>query len=158
MPTLMKMHLCNHEYKTGSNTKRLENALEKIKALHLRLTGPRKEIISILAAATQPLSSDDIFNELKKGSSDLVTVYRSLTTLEEAGLLQQHDLGDGIRRYELTQEGHHHHYVQCRSCGKVEAFVGCDFESTLLNVLAKKGYSMIQHSLNVHALCSACQN
>jgi len=153
----MKMHLCKHEHKAGSTTKRLENALEKVKALHLRLTGPRKDILSILAKATKPLSSEDIFVKLKKGSSDLVTIYRSLTTLEEAGLLQQHDLGDGIRRYELTEEGHHHHYVHCRSCGNIEAFEGCDFEMNVLNALAKKGYSMIQHSLNVHALCSACQ-
>jgi len=153
----MKVKACKHAHHSGSSNKRLTVALNKVRELHLRLTGPRKEILSVLANCVSPMSSEEVFGQLKKGKSDLVTVYRSLSTLEEAGLLHLYDLGDGTRRYELSQEGHHHHYVHCRSCGGIEAFEGCDFEENVLSALAKKGYRMVQHSLNVHALCSACQ-
>ena len=75
----------------------------------------------------------------------------------EAGLLRRYEFGDGVRRYELSQpEEHHHHYIRCRACGSLEAFDGCDFEDTLARLLAKKGYQMIRHTLDVQALCRAC--
>jgi len=154
----MRVRTCSHDLHGQSSDKRLKKALEKVRALRLRITGPRKDILSILAQSVKPLSSDEVFSRLRKGASDLATVYRSLTTLEEGGLLRRYDLGDGTRRYELTEDGHHHHYVHCRSCGNIEAFEGCEFEESVLNMLARKGYRMIQHSLDVQALCSACQN
>lgn len=154
----MRVRTCRHDLHSNSSDHRLKKALEKVRALRLRITGPRKDILAALAKSVKPLSSDEVFDRLKKGASDLATVYRSLTTLEEAGLLRRYDLGDGTRRYELSVEGHHHHYVHCRSCGDIEAFEGCEFEENVLNKLARKGYRMIQHSLDVQALCSACQN
>lgn len=154
----MKVKACRHEAHEKKAGLRLNRALESVRALRLRLTGQRRSILAILAQAAKPLSSDEIFARLKKGSGDLVTVYRSLTTMEGAGLLRRYDLGDGTRRYELAEEGHHHHYVHCRGCGSVEAFEGCEFEEGLLRALAKKGYQRIQHSLDVQALCAACRD
>jgi Fur family ferric uptake transcriptional regulator len=153
----MHVKSCNHSAHKSPSSRRLDWALEQFKALRLRITNPRKEILAVLAKAVKPLSSEEVFAELKK-DNDLVTVYRSLTTMEDAGLLRRYEFGDGVRRYELSQEQeHHHHYIRCRECGDLEAFDGCDFEDTLARLLAKKGYQMIRHTLDVQALCRACQ-
>jgi Fur family ferric uptake transcriptional regulator len=152
----MKVKVCPHQTHSSPFKERVDKALNFIRERKIRVTNPRKEILNVLAKATRPMSSDEVFSNLKKGSSDLVTVYRSLTTLEEIGLLRRHDLGDTVRRYELSEGNHHHHYVRCKSCGTVEAFEGCEFENKLSKTLSKKGYHMIQHSLDVMALCSSC--
>lgn len=153
----MKVKTCQHSAHRAPSHRRYEWALAQAKKKSFRLTGPRKAILSSLAAAKQPLSSEEVFAGLKKGSSDLVTVYRALSALEEIGLLRRHDFGDGIRRYELTDErDHHHHFIRCRGCGNVEAFGGCEFEAVISRALERKGYRMIHHSLDVQALCSTC--
>ena len=153
----MKVKACHHDTHHLPAKERFDWALGKLRELQLRVTNPRKDILSVLTRSERPLSSEDIFSQLKKGSSDLVTVYRNLTALEEFNLLRRHDLGDGVRRYELAQEqNHHHHYIRCRDCGSVEAFEGCQFEKAILKLLERKGYKMIQHNLDVQALCSAC--
>lgn len=153
----MKLKACGHDTHKTSCNRRIDWALGRFRALRLRVTNPRKEVLSVLAKAHKPLSSDEVFAELGQGN-DLVTVYRSLSTMEEAGLLRRYEFGDGVRRYELAEsEEHHHHYVRCRGCGSLEAFEGCDFEETLSRSLAKKGYQVIRHTLDVQALCRACQ-
>lgn len=153
----MHVKSCKHEAHKHSAARRLEWALERFRALRLRITNPRKEILGVLSQSVKPLSSDEVFSKMKAGN-DLVTVYRSLNTMEEAGLLRRYEFGDGVRRYELSQDhDHHHHYIRCRECGSLEAFDGCDFEGTLARLLAKKGYQMIRHTLDVQALCRACQ-
>lgn len=153
----MKVKGCSHETHRHSRATRLENALAGLKERGVRVTGPRREILRVLAGVSKPLSSDEVFAALKKGAGDLVTVYRSLATLEEIGLLRRHELGDSVRRYELAEDGHHHHYVRCRGCGNVEAFGGCEFEGALARSLGRRGYQMIQHNLDVLALCKTCQ-
>lgn len=153
----MHVKTCKHEAHRSSARRRLDWGLTQLRELHLRVTGPRKEILGVLAEAAKPLSSEEVFSSLRKGN-DLVTVYRSLATMEEAGLLSRYELGDGVRRYELSEaDPHHHHYIRCRGCGALEAFDGCDFESAIARSLAQRGYQMIRHTLDVQALCRACQ-
>lgn len=150
----MKVKSCSHKTHHAPKDRRLTVALDHLKEKDVRLTAPRRAILEILAKTLVPLSSEEIFSRLKK--VDLVTVYRSLTTLEEIGLLRRHDFGDTVKRYELSEEGHHHHFIRCRSCGNVEAFEGCEFESAISKTLERKGYRMIHHTLDVQALCADC--
>lgn len=153
----MKVKACQHGSHGASGEKRLAHALEEMRTLGIRLTQPRRRILAALAASDRPLSSEETSARIKAGSVDLVTVYRTLTALERAGLVRRHDLGDGFRRYELTDSvEHHHHYVRCQECGQVEAFAGCDFDRIFRN-LEHRGYRMIHHRLDVQAVCAHCQ-
>jgi Fur family ferric uptake transcriptional regulator len=153
----MKVRACKHHTHENSKAELLKWAVGQIRERGLRVTLQRKNMLAVLLKAERPLSAEEVFVQLKKGSSDLATVFRSLGNLEEVGLLRKHDFGDNIRRYELVQDkGHHHHFVQCRSCGNVEPFDGCDFEKVLSKSLQRRGFKMIQHNLEVKALCSNC--
>lgn len=153
----MKLKPCHHQTHNEPTADRLEWAIGQIREKGMRVTSQRTDILAVLLKSHAPLSAEEIYSHLKKGTSDLATVFRSVGSLEEIGILQRHDLGDNIRRYEVSLEkNHHHHFIHCRSCGNVEAFDGCDFEKVLSKTLAKKGYQNIQHSLEVKALCSKC--
>jgi Fur family ferric uptake transcriptional regulator len=153
----MKVKGCKHHAHDEPAPKQLDWAIGQIRERGLRVTPQRRDMLAALLKSERPLSAEEVFGRLKKGTSDLATVFRSLGNLEEIGLLRRHEFGDGVRRYEVTQEKeHHHHFVHCRSCGNIEAFDGCDFEKVLSRVLERRGYKKIQHNLEVQALCSAC--
>jgi Fur family ferric uptake transcriptional regulator len=152
----MQIKPCKHESHKHGAKDLVEEAIHKMRDFGLRVTSPRIEILKALAATTKPLSTEEVFSSLGKKSGDLVTVYRALATLEEAEILRRHDFGDGVKRYAFTGAQHHHHYVICRNCGSVEPFDDCSFEIESLKTLKKRGYTKIQHMLEVFAECPKC--
>lgn len=124
-----------------------------------RLTGPRQAILDVLRTAARPLSSREIHGALPAGGCDLVTVYRSLSLLEELAMVQRSDLGDGVARYELRDpdtDAHHHHIV-CRRCAAVVPLEGCELESYNDRVAALSGFTLVCHRLEFFGLCPRCQ-
>ena len=84
-----------------------------------------------------------------------MTTYRTLTSLEEAGLARRCDFGDSCYRYEYNAGEHHHHHIVCRRCRKVETVDLC-VADVLERVAKQRGYSDISHTLEVFGVCSEC--
>jgi Fur family transcriptional regulator, ferric uptake regulator len=150
----MHVEPCQHASHRAPAEDRLQEGILRLKAAGLKVTKPRERILGVVAASPKPLSSEEVHARLK--GSDLVTVYRTLLAMEEAEILRRADFGDGVRRYEFANAHHHHHYVICRGCQKIEPFDDCPFSATK-KLLEKKGYSKVQHTLEVFALCESCQ-
>jgi Fe2+ or Zn2+ uptake regulation protein len=132
-----------------------EKALNALRSCKRRITGPRREILAALAADHGPFTIEQIHKRLKKQSCDLVTVYRSLAILDKLDLVRRCDFGDGMYRYELNAEEHHHHII-CRVCAKVEPLDLCAV--TALERLAKRmGYSNVTHSMELFGICPKCR-
>jgi Fe2+ or Zn2+ uptake regulation protein len=151
----MKVKHCDHDSHRASSDARYEQALGHLKKAKLRITEARKAILRFLIAAAKPQSAEDVYAVLGPRAGDLVTVYRTLNTLEESEIVRRSDFG-GVRRYEYATPGHHHHYVVCRSCGDAEPFADCDFAVKNIRTLEKRGFKKIQHSLEIFALCPTC--
>ena len=97
---------------------------------------PPHDAARILAAAKHPLSAEQIHEAAGDDKLDLVTVYRSLVAMDDAGIVQRHPLERGRSLYALVTPGHHHHHhVICRRCGRIERLPGCD--SSRLEAAAK---------------------
>jgi Fe2+ or Zn2+ uptake regulation protein len=60
----MHVKSCSHSAHKSPASRRLDWALEQFKALSLRITNPRKEILTVLSKAAKPLSSEEVFAEL----------------------------------------------------------------------------------------------
>ncbi len=151
----MKVSTCHHHHSPKElQSKQLETALEQLRKAGVRITNPRKQILGALLKDVKPLSAEGLFQQLKAKGLDLVTVYRNLQLLEEKGLLQKFEFADGIKRFEFRK--HHHHYIECKNCGDVQSFEGCDFEGSILKILEFKGFKLIEHQLSVLGICPAC--
>ncbi|HUJ09730.1 MAG TPA: Fur family transcriptional regulator [Verrucomicrobiae bacterium] len=134
----------------------LEKALTALRRRKHRITGPRRDILAVLAASHGPFTIEQIHKRLKKESCDLVTVYRNLATLEELGLVRRCDFGDGTCRYELQGEEDHHHHIICRVCSKVETIDLCVADA--LEQLARQmGYTSVTHSTELFGVCPKCR-
>lgn len=134
---------------------RIAEALARMKEKALRITSPRLTMLQILAESKTPLSAEQIHALAGDGNLDLVTVYRSLGALDEAGVVQRHPLERGRSLYALVSQGHHHHHVICRRCGNIERLPGCD-TSRLEAAARNKGYADLTHIMEIYGICPAC--
>jgi Fur family transcriptional regulator, ferric uptake regulator len=96
---------------------------EILRRKNLSVTDSRRKILGLFLNAPDALAHGDI--EKKAGEKfDRVTVYRTLQTFVEKGIIHSIPTSDNSVRYALCrdcQEGHHHdehvHFV-CSHCGR----------------------------------------
>ena len=82
------------------------------------------------------------------------TVYRTLATLEDHGLIRKAEALSGSARFDANTD-RHHHFI-CTVCGAIK-----DFDSQPLNDLpipdSVKSYGTIESAqVQVRGVCSAC--
>lgn len=127
----------------------------ELKVKGLRPTPRRLALVDALKAAKTPKTVDELRMRLK--DVDLVTIYRNLQLLVEAGLVREVRFKDASVRYELAGGEHHHHLV-CTSCGKVDELEGCNvslFEKKALRQ-TERFATINEHSLEFFGTCVAC--
>lgn len=86
----------------------------------------------------------------------LTTVYRSLDSLVEMELVQSVDLGDGEKRYEVVEPGHHHHHLVCKACKKSVHLDQCMVEGLLSAIESEYGFVSETHVLEIFGTCKKC--
>ena len=134
---------------------RIEAAVLRMKEKAMRVTSPRLAMLKVLAAAKHPLSAEQVQEAAGDDKLDLVTIYRSLGAMDDAGIVQRHPLERGRSLYALVSPGHHHHHVICRRCGRIDRLPGCD-TSRLEAAARTKGYAELTHIMEIYGICPAC--
>jgi Fe2+ or Zn2+ uptake regulation protein len=134
---------------------RIEAAVLRMKEKAMRVTSPRLTMLKVLAAAKHPLSAEQVHEAAGDDKLDLVTIYRSLGAMDDAGIVQRHPLERGRSLYALVSPGHHHHHVICRRCGRIDRLPGCD-TSRLEAAARTKGYAELTHIMEIYGICPAC--
>ena len=136
--------------------KNTKGEVEIIRGAGLKVTDARVAILSQFIKKPIPLSALEIQQSLASTGSDVVTVYRTLTSFEEAGILRKVDLRRDAVYYELAD--HHHHHIVCTDCGLVEDIEDCDVEILSKKVVAssKKFSAIKDHALEFFGLCQSC--
>lgn len=131
-------------------------ALQTLRANHHRITEPRKAMLRILTREHGPFTAEEVHRRMEKGSCDLVTVYRSLTAMEEINVVRRCDFGDGSYRYEINTGEHHHHHIICRTCHGVQTLDLCVADG-LERIARQMGYTKVTHMLEIFGVCPECQ-
>lgn len=122
----------------------------------LRVTKPRLALLAFLATQQRPVGLQTIAKHLR--GTNLTTVYRTLETFVDAGILRACDVGHGHMDYELADLPHHHH-VLCTSCGFIEEVEECRNDEVLhrQTLRASKQFSTIDtHQSTFYGLCKTC--
>ena len=114
------------------------------------MTGQRKVIASIIAASDDHPSVETVHERAHKIDTkiSIATVYRTVKLLQEEGVINKHDFGDGKARYEQTQETHHDHLIDVRS-GKVIEFFNEEIEKLQEKIAAQYGFKLVDHRLEL---------
>jgi Fe2+ or Zn2+ uptake regulation protein len=134
----------------------LTGALHALRERGQRVTVARKAVLELLVAEHGPFTTEEIHARLPEGECDLVTVYRTVASLEEIDVVRRCDFGDGVYRYEFNHADHHHHHIICRQCRSVAVLEVCVADA-LERMARQLGYTQVTHALEVFGICPACQ-
>ena len=126
-----------------------------------RLTPQRQRVLALFVRSGEGrhLSAEQVHQQLLEGEErvSLATVYRSLRLLSSMGLLQELELPEGGRRYELAGEAHRdHHHLVCVRCGRTEEFENAAVLSAGEAAARLHGFQLRESVLNVRGVCPAC--
>ncbi len=126
-----------------------------------RYTRGRRSVVDALAEADGPRSASELSPVL--ADVPVSSLYRTLSVLEDAGVVTPHLATKGIARYELAEwlMGHHHHLV-CVECGRVEDVEVEDALEDELHrlvdaVAAGARFAAASHALEIEGRCARCR-
>jgi Fur family ferric uptake transcriptional regulator len=130
-----------------------------LKEQGIRVTQARRSIFDALLRSADPLSAAQIDETLQTAgiSIDLVTVYRTLDTLERSGLITRIDRPADGWRYAPRSRTHCHSIV-CSACGATSPLDRCELERLETQLARSTGFANISHSLQFFGTCPDCQN
>lgn len=133
---------------------------EILKKNKLSVTGSREKILGLFINHEGALSHGDI--EKKAGEKfDRVTVYRTLQTFLEKGIIHAIPTADNSIRYALCKddcaEGHHHdHHIHflCTNCHNTY----CLDDVVTPKIELPQGYESSQIDVVVEGICKNCKS
>lgn len=121
---------------------------------NLKKTKLRIALLNCLVNAQHAQSYADLKETLGK-EVDKSTLYRNLSTFEEAGIIHRINDHSGVSKYALgkvdDQEGNHAHFV----CEKCET-VFCVERKPILEINVPKGFKTKSVQTIITGLCSDC--
>jgi Fur family transcriptional regulator, ferric uptake regulator len=103
-----------------------DKATQLLKSINMSVTDSRRQILDLfLGKKGDALKHSDIEKSLE--GLDRVTIYRTLQTFSEKGIIHSIPASDGSARYALCHghcsEGHHHDnhvHFHCQECGTTQ--------------------------------------
>ena len=116
----------------------------------------RNAILEILQGTDTHPTADWIYQEVSHlmPNISLGTVYRNLSRLASAGMIQKMEIGDGIDHFDYTVSPHDHFY--CEECGRLY-----DLPMPYDNELDQQAENLFcgeirWHRLIYHGICKGC--
>ncbi len=102
--------------------RRMERMAQTCRDGRLKLTHQRMEVFRELAGAEDHPDAETIYQHVRRRVPAISrdTIYRTLATLEEQGLIHKAEILSSRGRYDANMD-HHHHFI-CTVCGRVHDF------------------------------------
>jgi len=131
---------------------------EKILKKHnLRITQFRMDVINVFNKAGHALSSNDIEGKLK--DADRITLYRTLKSFEEKGIIHKAVDGTITQKYAICESNcdeHHHHdqhvHFHCAQCENTF----CIDNVFVPDILLPQGFKVASTNMVVNGTCEKC--
>ncbi|MEP6713820.1 MAG: transcriptional repressor [Ferruginibacter sp.] len=137
----------------------METQFDILKRTGLSVTEGRKKILDLFLETEGALAHADI-EKNTDAAFDRVTVYRTLQTFVEKGIIHQIPTTDNSVLYALCKhdcaQGHHHdnhvHFI-CNNCDKTI----CLDDVIVPTVKLPKGFAPVQAAMIVTGVCDDCK-
>jgi Fur family ferric uptake transcriptional regulator len=135
----------------------MSSTFQILKDFKLRSTPNREAILHVFLRRDFALSHGDVEREVPS-SFDRVTVYRTLKTFLDKGLIHKVLDDEGSLKYALCSQAcstaHHHHehvHFKCTKCGQTNCL-----EIEIPSIKLPKGYKAKEVNLLIQGICENC--
>jgi Fur family transcriptional regulator, ferric uptake regulator len=137
---------------------KLDALLQALRARGQRVTVARRAVLEqLIAAGASHLGAEQLAERVHEHhpTIHLSTIYRTLDSLDDAGLIHLARLPDQPAAYHLTDDVHHH--ALCTSCGRV-----VDVPPSMLDPLVDRlrsdyDFRADPHHLTIDGVCGNCE-
>jgi Fur family ferric uptake transcriptional regulator len=122
-----------------------------------RFTEQQRELLAHVFSRHKHFDAKELIEELKAAKKNVsrATVYRTLTSLVEAGLLRRIELGDRtVFDHDYGYPAHDH--LVCEKCNSMEEFQSAELEALLEKIAAENQFRAEGHTLVIRGVCAAC--
>ena len=123
-----------------------------------RFTEQQKELLAHIFARHKHFDAKELVEELQAAKKNIsrATVYRTLTSLVDAGLLRRIEPGDGRTVYDHDYGYPAHDHLVCELCHSMEEFQSAELEALLEKVASENQFRASGHTLVIRGVCAAC--
>lgn len=139
--------------------KKQQNFRQHLILSGLKATRQRELIARAFFATNTHISAEALYRRIsgRDRRIGLVTVYRTLKLLKEAGLAHERQFGEGRALFEHASSERHHDHMICTHCGKITEFENCEIEELQEQVARRFGFTLQDHKLELYGRCSDCR-
>jgi Fe2+ or Zn2+ uptake regulation protein len=133
-----------------------DKARHMLKEAALYCTEARVAILKVFMEAGGPLRQDQIAGWLESHTLNKVTVYRTLDSLVEAGLVHRAFTQNRAWYFELADhcsEKQCHPHFTCTNCGVTQCMTDVSLPMAQIH---QKGYIINRQQVRLEGLCPAC--
>ncbi len=136
-----------------------EGIVAMLRARGGRVTSTRRATINVLLAGGKHrhLNAEQIAAEVRDRLPDVAesTIYRTLTALEEVGVVTHVHLGHGPSTFHLTNQTHRH--LVCRRCEAVIEVPSYEFIELSRRLEDVYGFAMSSEHFAIVGECRTCR-
>lgn len=125
----------------------------------LRKTKVRRQVLEVFLSKKEALSHNDIENRFE--DIDRITLYRTLRTFEEKGLIHKAIDGSDKQKFALCQDGctehdhkDEHAHFHCGNCEKTYCLDGVHAPK----ITAPAGFQIESYHLVLKGICEECSD
>lgn len=124
----------------------------------LKNTRQRERIVSAFFAGGRHISAEELFHQLRAQDPNLglVTVYRTLKLLRQAGLATERKFGDTYARFDPNPADWAHHHLICTRCGKIQEFQDPTLRARGAKVARSQAFTVTEQRLELYGVCHDC--
>ena len=130
----------------------MAKVIDKCLEAGVRMTHQRRIIIELIDEADDHPDVETIYRRAIAidRTISLATIYRTVGVLEEVGVIEKLEVGDGKARYEMAGD-HHEHLVDVDS-GEIHEFQHEELERLKETIARDMGFELVGHRLELFGL------
>lgn len=136
----------------------VEEILAAVRGSGGRVTSTRRATVeTLLANPDRHISAEEIVETVRRRYADVAesTVYRTLATLEELGVITHLHLDHGPATFHLAD--HEHRHLVCRNCHSIIETPADMYTELEVEIERRFGFRVEDEHFAISGLCRVCQ-
>lgn len=136
----------------------MNDITDKLKSNKLKVTPQRLAIYTYLTNTNSHPSAETIYTSLKSDypTMSLATVYKTVSSLRDANLIQELNVGEDSFRYDAETKFHPH--LICVKCNEVfDYYNSINLDDIKRNITNNTEFKLLYEQMYFYGICKHCQ-